>query len=471
MAVLPIVLTAAGAQPQTPASLLQQLLALATAESPGLTANLPGILIEDITSSQVAGLSLCDQAWVDLLNSVTPYGANAFILNDLGQTYGIQPGQDTNTSVYVVFSGSVGYPINPGFLVGDGTYQYVVADGGVVGSSGSSVPLFCVATTSGAWAVPQNTVTTLVTSVATGYTLTCTNPQAGTPSPGPQTEEEYRADVLQAGRAAATGMPSFVKAQILQVPGTQQRLVSVTQVDGGGWEIIVGGTGDPYAIAYAIYQGLFDINQLVGSTMTVSGYTKANPGVITTVLNHGLTNGQTATVSGSLVTAYNSTGTVTVVDEKNFSLALNTTSFGTYTTGGVVSPNARNQVISIYDYPDTYSVPFVVPPQQTVSVAVTWNTTATSLIANAAVQSLGATGIAAYINSIPVGQPINLFELQNAFQLAVASVIPTPLLTRMVFTVEINGIMTSPTSGTGIIPSDPESYLSITTAAVTITRG
>lgn len=468
---IPIVLSAAGAQPQSPAALLQQLLALATAESPGLTANLPGSLIEDISSTDVAGVSLCDSAWVELLNSITPYGANAFLLNDLGQMYGIQPGQDTNTSVYVVFSGTAGYPINPGFIVSDGSHQYAVVDGGVVGTGGTSDPLFCVATVSGAWAVPANTVTTIITSVATGYTLTCTNPLDGTPSPGPQTEEEYRADVLQAGRASATGMASFLKAQILKVPGTQERLVSVTQVNGGGWEIIVGGTGDPYQIAYAIYQGLFDINQLVGSTMTVSGYTKANPGVITTVLNHGLTNGQTATISGSAVTAYNGSGTVTVIDEKNFSIGVNSTSFATYTGGGVVSPNARNQAISIVDYPDTYTVKFVVPPQQSVIVDVTWNTTATNLISDASVQSLGAAGIASYINSIAVGQPINLFELQNAFQLAVATVIPTDLLTRMVFTVEINGIVTAPSVGTGIIAGDPESYFSTTAAAITITRG
>lgn len=472
MTAIPIVLTAAGAQPQSPASLQAQLLAAATAESPGLTANLPGILIEDISSTEVAGVALCDSAWVELLNSITPYGANAFILSQLGQQAGIQPGQNTNTSVYVVFASTAGLVISAGFLVGDGVNQYVVADGGIVATGGFTQPLFCVANQPGAWAVPANTVTSVLTSAPPGFTITCTNPLDGTPSPGPQTEEDYRSQVLLANKATATGAQAFLKTQILKVPGTQKRLLSVAQIDGGGWEVIVGGTGDPYLIAYAIYRGLFDINMLAGSTMTVSGYTKANPGIITTVLNHGLVTGQTGvSVSGSTPSGYNSTGTATVIDEKTFQLGLNTSSLGTYVSGGVVTPNARNQVISITDYPDVYSVPFVLSPSQQVSIALTWNTTAINLIADSAVQSLGATGLAAYVNSIATGQPMNLFELQNAFQAAVVSVIPTDLLTRMVFVVEINGIVVSPSSGTGIIAGDPESYFETTVNLITISRG
>lgn len=469
---IPIIIGPTGAQPQAPASLLAQLLALATAEAPGLTADLPGSLIEDISSTDVAGVALCDSAWVELLNSITPYAANPFLLNQLGQIYGVQVGLNTNTAVFVVFAGTAGFPLNPGYLVGDGTHQYTVVDGGVIQSSGFSQPLFCVATVPGAWAVPANTVTTLGSSVPAGITLSCTNPLDGTPSAGAQTEEDYRSQVLQAGRAASTGMPSYVKTLINQVPGVQSRLVSMAQIDGGGWEIIVGGTGDPYAIAYAIYQADFALDSLVGSTMIVSGVTVANPGVATTVLNHGLVTGNVIVISGSTNAAYNGTYTVGAVpNEKQFSLAVNTTSFGAYTGGGVITPNPRNQAISISDYPDVYTVQFVVPPLQVVTVTLTWNTTATNLVSDAAVQQLGATGIAAYINSIPVGQPINLFELQNAFQVAVASIIPTALLTRMVFSVEINGIVVRPSSGTGIISGDPESYMTATTTGITITQG
>jgi len=45
------------------------------------------------------------------------------------------------------------------------------------------------------------------------------------------------------------------------------------------------------------------------------------------------------------------------------------------------------------------------------------------------------------------------------------------LLTRMVFAVSINGVGVAPSTGTGIIAGDPESYFLATSASVQITRG
>lgn len=467
-----VIMTSAGPQPQQPANLLSQLLTLVSAASPGYTANLPGILIEDISSTDVAAISMTDQAYVDTVNSLNPATANPFVLNQLGANcYGVPVGQLTNTSVYVVFSSeTLGYIIPRGFTVSDGSFNYVVQDGGVVGGSGSTVPLFCSATQTGSWPVAANTVTQIKTTVPFPYIVTCNNPLAGTPQAAPQTEEDYRSRVLLAGRSPSIGAQSTLKTALGKVPGVQTRLVSVKQLT-GEWEVIVGGTADPYAIAAAIYNSIADISLLVGSEIQVTGYTVANPGVITTNLNHGFVNGNTATVAGATPSGYNSTGVVTVITPTTFSIAHDTSGLGAYVGGGIVTPNARNQVISLVNPPDVYSVPFVVPPLETVIVALTWNTTATNTISDAAVQQAGAIGIAAYIDSIPVGQPINQFELINAFQLAMVGLIPTELITRMIFTVEINGIMVSPESGTGIIPGDPESYLSTTTASITITQG
>lgn len=473
---LPTIITEAGLEPQSPADLRAQLLAIATAADPGRTANLPGALIEDIASTQVAGLTLIDSARVDTVNSLDPRGSNAFLTNALGQIYGVQQGIGTNTSVFVVFTGTQGFPISVGFTVSDGAHQYTVQDGGEIDTSGSSQPLFCLANLPGSWAVPTNTVTTLVTSVPGSITLSCTNPQDGIPAVGAQTEEDYRAQVLQAGRASAQGMTTFLKTLVANVFGVQQRLVSVRQAS-GGWEVIVGG-GDPYQVANAIFQSLFDINDLVGSTITISAVTKANPGVATTTLNHGLVTGQSnvfiASAAGGGFTALNGGPyTVTVIDEKNFSFGVNTSGYsGTYTAGsGIVTPNARNIVVSINDYPDTYSIPFVSPPQQSVTIGLIWNTTATNTVSPTAVAQLGAQAISDYVNSIPVGAPINLFELQSVFQAAIANLIPTPLLSRMVFTVAINGINITVDSGTGLFDGDPESYLLMSPSDVTITQG
>jgi hypothetical protein len=127
--------------------------------------------------------------------------------------------------------------------------------------------------------------------------------------------------------------------------------------------------------------------------------------------------------------------------------------------------------VSITDYPDVYNITFINPPLQTVAVVCTWNTTATNYVSSAAVAQLGSPAIVGYINGLPVGSPINLFELQNVFQSAVSSVLDPNLLTRLVFTVSINGIGTAPLSGTGIVVGDPESYFSTSTTAVSVVQG
>jgi hypothetical protein len=507
------------------------------------------------STSAGAGI-LCDQACVESINNVTPLGANVFVLNALGQTYGVQQGVGSNASVYCVFTGSVGFVIPIGFTVSDGAHQYTVQDGGIVLSGGSSSPLFCLATQSGNWAIPANSVTTLITSIPGSVTLAVTNPNAGTPSNGPQTVEDYRAQVLQAGQSVAQGMTTYLRKQIQAVPGVQSRLVSVRAYS-TGWEVIVGGNGDPYAIANGIFIGLFNINTLLPSNQGVvyiAGISNANPAVVNAP-SHTYTNGEAINISGVLgMTGVNGGPyNVTVTDSNHFSIPIDTTaagsyldsvvtnavwantaggqttfttstdlsgavtagttivtsgiastggtgvgyngtftavsatsttvvvtqasasSPGTYSSGGMISGKAANTVtnetVTINDYPDSYNIPFVVPPLQTVSIGLTWNTTAANYVSDAAVAALGAPALVSYVNSITVGAPMNLFELQNAFQLATAGVIPTAQLTRMVFTVEINGVTVTPDAGTGIIQGDSESYLYTSTTNISIARG
>jgi hypothetical protein len=465
-------MTATGPQPQSPQDLNAQLIALATELAPGLTANLPGSLVEDISSTDVGALLVCDSAAVDLVDSITPRAANLFILNQLGQIYlgavnGVQ-GAATNNSVNVVFSGPPGFVIAVGFTVSDGSHQYTVEDGGIIGSGGTSQPLFCLASLSGSWVISPGSVTQVITSVPSGIAISVTNPLAGTIGLGAEAEEAYRVRILMAGIASAQGMATFLKTLLIAIPGVQPRLVSVRQITGGGWEVICGG-GDPYFVAYAIYSGLFDISTLIGSVLHVTGITVANPGVVTTDLNHGFTTGQVINITGVVgMTAVNNTPlTVTVISQKSFSIG-STVGFAAYVSGGVITPNLRNQEVTINDYPDKYLIPFVLPPQQIVTISLTWNTSATNFISAAAVAQLGVPALVNYVNNVPAGVPMNLFELQNAFQLAVVSIIPTELLTRMIFAVSINGIGVSPDAGTGIIPGDPESYFFTNTSGTGI---
>ena len=474
MATFPIVLSTAGYVPQTPASLNAQLIAGVTNTNPGYTANLPGTLIEDISSTDVFAMLQMDSSIAEIINSITPYGSNAFLLNALGNVYGVDPQAETNTSVFVQFTGTPGYTIAQGFVVSDGTYQYVLQDGGIIESGGTSGLLYALATVSGTWAVPANIVTELITSVPSTVTLSVTNPNAGLPATTSEDEVSYRARVLQAGLALSMGAASYLKTLLRNIPGVQSRLVSVRQVNSNPsqWEVICGG-GDPYAVANAISSALFDINDLTGSVLQVSGITNANPGVVTTNLNHGFATGQVITIAGATgISGVNNTPLmITVITETTFSIGINTTSSGAYTGNGVVTPNLRNVSVSILDYPDTYAITFVNPPQQTVSITATWNTIATNYVSSVTVAQLASAALADYINSISVGQPINVFELNTTFQTAVANILPAQLLTRMVFSVNINGIGTSPVSGTGEILGDSESYFYTNAALITVTQG
>jgi len=462
-------ITTAGAIPASPTDLLNAEIAAATALAPGLTANLPGSLVEDMASTAAGAVVIQDQAYVDLVNSISPATANPSILYQLGQVYGVEQGQGSNTSVYVVFSGIAGFVIPVGFTVSDGTYQYVVQDGGIIASSGQSSPLYCLATVAGSWAIPSGTVTQIITSVPSGYTLTCTNPSAGLPGQTQQSIQSYQAQVIQAGMVTAQGVPTFIKSQLSQVSGVQSKLVSVRNVATNQWEIICGG-GDPYQVGNAIFNSVPDISNLVGSTLEVTGITSANPAVVSTNLNHGYATGQTVVISGVVPSGFNGTYTATILTENTFSIPLNATSL-TYTSGGVVTPNLRNVSVSINDYPDTYNIIYVNPPAQTVSMTVTWNTISTNLINPSSVASLAAPAIATYINAISVGQPINIFDLQEAFQLAVASILPSNQISKITPSIFINGVSTAPVSGTFLVYGDPESYFVTNISLITITQG
>ena len=104
---IPVVVTSAGPQPTPPATLLALLLASVASTNPGYTSNFPGILIEDVSSTDVGALVVCDTARVEAINSISPYSANDFVLAQLGQIYigpGAAPAVPTNTSVFVQFS-------------------------------------------------------------------------------------------------------------------------------------------------------------------------------------------------------------------------------------------------------------------------------------------------------------------------------------------------------------------------------
>jgi hypothetical protein len=280
--------------------------------------------------------------------------------------------------------------------------------------------------------------------------------------------------VLDAGLVTGGGTAGMAKTLLRAVAGVQPRLVSIKQIENQGWEVICGG-GDPYEVANAIYSSGLDISTLVGSTIKVTHISNAALGVVTTNLNHGLVTGQSNVFIEGVVGMTGVNGgprTVTVLSETTFTFGVDTTSSGAYVSGGVVTPNARNISVNLSDYPDTYTVPFVNPPVQSVVIQLSWNSISPNFVSDTAVEQLGQVALANFINSIAVGVPINLYAAETVFVGAILSLFNNDpsLISAMNWTISINGVETVPEAGTFLIYGDPESYFTTTTSAITITQ-
>ena len=474
MAVLPLVMTSQGLQPQSPASLRNQLVSLVAATNPDYTANLPGTLIEDISSTDVYALVESDSFLVDLVNSITPFGANPFLLNQLGILYGVDRQPITNTSVILVFNGPPGYVIPQGFVVSDGTYQYVTQQGGIVGVSGASLPIYALATQQGAWPVPSNTVVQLLTSVPANIALAVTNPVSGIPSQSGEPIGVYRERCFTAGLAASTGMARYLKTLVGNVPGVQQRLISVQEdVTSEQYIVIVGG-GDPYQVAFQIWCSDFYVPGLKGADIRVAGMSNTNPMVITTADNHNLQTGNIEMIMGSVGIPYvnGNLYTITVLTQKTFSIPVDGTQYGKWQYGGVVTPNPINEYINISDYPDSFVIPFVIPAQEVVNIVVTWTTDSPNYVSPAAVAQFAVPAIVDYINSLPAGTtPINLNVLNQVFIDSIASILAGELVINLNWVISINGIGASVSPGTQVIYGDRYSYFYTQNGYITVNQG
>jgi hypothetical protein len=474
MAILPLVMTPQGLQPASPADLRNRLITLVAGSNPDYTANLPGSLIEDVSSTDTYALVESDSFLVDLVNSVTPFAANPYLLNQLGILYGVDKQPITNTSVFVVFTGTPGYIIPQGFVVSDGTYQYVAQTGSIVGLNGNTLPVYCLAAQAGAWPVALNTVVEMATSVPANVSLTVTNPVSGIPSQSGEPISVYRERVFTAGLAASTGMSRYLKTLLSNVPGVQNRLVSVQeQEDLSAFTVIVGG-GDPYQVAYAIWSADFYTPGLTGGIIRVAGISNTNPVVVTTVDNHNLATGDIEVVSDNIGVSHinDNAYSITVTSLKTFTIPVDGTPYGTYQSGGIVTPNPINELVTVSDYPDSFSIPFVIPPQELVNITVTWRTDSPNYVSSAAVAQYATPAIIDYINSLPAGTtPINLNVLNEVFIDSLVSIISGELIISIDWTISVSGVGVNPSPGTQVIFGDRYSYFYTDTSQVSVVQG
>jgi hypothetical protein len=318
----------------------------------------------------------------------------------------------------------------------------------------------------------------MLTSVPVTIPLTVTNPVAGIPSLSGEPISVYRERCFTAGLAASTGMGRYLKTLCGNVPGVQHRLISV-QVEEDQYIVIVGG-GDPYQVAYAIWQSDFYIPGLTGATIYIDGMTNTNPIQVTTTHNHNLSTGDEVRILGvvgmSLING--SMVTVTRLDDTDplkdtaFTINVDGTPWGPYVSGGIITPNPINTYITVADFPDSYLIPFVIPPQERVAMVVTWRTDSPNFVSPDSIAQAAIPEIVDYINSLPAGTtPINLNVLNKVFLDAVARILVGEYVIDMEWQIFINEIGRVPAAGTQVIWGDPYSYFYTENGKIQVLKG
>lgn len=237
-------------------------------------------------------------------------------------------------------------------------------------------------------------------------------------------------------------------------------------------QVIVSG-GDEYTIADAIWKSVGNPGILTGSILRVTDVSNATSAVVTTDLLHLYSTGDTVTFEGIVgITGINGLPfTVTYLTPYSFSINKDTTSAGTYVSGGVCTPNNRNVTVTIYDDPDSYDIVYVIPPQQPVTIDITWQTTLQTAISDASIAQYAAQNIIDYINLIPPGGFINYLEIQNIFQSSISPIVPIETLITVIIDTTINGIPVTPPVNENVVISDPEGYYYMQLSDITFARG
>lgn len=406
---IPIIIGHQGVETTPPAELYRLLLENVASKVPGYTGDLPASLIGDMASTAQASISLIDQARVDTINSVSPYGANLQLLDELSEIYGTTRTPKTNVSVFVSFTGSPGYEIQRGFRVGDNGHTYLATESVVIPVAragqqfGTSEPVLCVAQEDGDWAVPVGTVNQLQTSVPEEYTVMCNNLTEGEPGTEQEGLGSFRRRVMDEGMFAVQGTPTALKAALARIPGVLPNLIAFRQPVAGKWVVVCGGQGfSRFAVANAIYSAIPDISALTNDVKNPDGSTP-------------------------------------IKEER-----------------AIISP------------PDVYIIPYVVPSSQLVTVTINWSSTQTALVNLDAINADASKAIAEYISGITVGDPISKYQIEAVFIDSVTKQVERSTIAKVEATIRIDGKV--PTNVGALVQGQTYSYFDCNESGVTVIR-
>lgn len=128
--------------------------------------------------------------------------------------------------------------------------------------------------------------------------------------------------------------------------------------------------------------------------------------------------------------------------------------------------------MTINDYPDSYLIPYINPPQELVDITVTWITNSPNFVSPVAIAQAAVPVIVGYINSLPAGvSPINFNILNQIFLESISNVLQPEYIINLLFQVSIGGVGVSPAPGTNVIFGDQYSYFYTENGRITVIEG
>jgi len=124
--------------------------------------------------------------------------------------------------------------------------------------------------------------------------------------------------------------------------------------------------------------------------------------------------------------------------------------------------------VTITDYPDHYDIPIILPTSQMVTIILTWNTRVSDQLDPDGVAVAAAYHVVDYINAIPIGEPVNTYQIETIFLEALTPMISPTQISLIEISVGINGVIVPPTDGTGLVFGGEYSYFTTDQSHVTV---
>lgn len=230
---------------------------------------LPSSIQMNLIDESVVMINEIQDMIVNTMNSISPVYANDYIINQLGEAYGLKRKEESKATVTLTFTGKAGVIIPEGSqaTTEDGSMLFSTTAQAVIKANGEA-EVSAEGMENYKDDIEVDTVNVLVSNILNVDGVT--NKNSGSSSSNAETNKEYRERVQNSMLSNRVGTIAYMLNQICGIEGVTQRFTSIRIVDGykgeykiNNIEAVVGG-GDDYEIAEAIF------NSTLYPDMTIS---------------------------------------------------------------------------------------------------------------------------------------------------------------------------------------------------------